>query len=287
MIDSTQTDSLSAVAEAPADLPAETQAVTEAPQVAQAPVAEVTHGRFDEQIALMPDSIAEPIKDQLGYLPESTVFQIVETHGGGASILYKEYKQAKEANDIRTAKENEGGTKAVPIAKAKLGAEYYTGKGDETATFTVGKLIEFQATGLIVVMLVIIGLCILSYLMSYVVAKLGIGAEKKAEPAKPAAAPAPAPAPLPPASCSLDPDAPSVHPGFTNKQLQAFLSMAAVAALEIHPGLTNDQLAVIFAIAAAEVLGEPCKVVQFRPQNASSWAWVAQGRAELHSNGLK
>lgn len=284
MTDSTQTASLSADAEAPAELPAEQQTVTEVPQAA--PVAEVQHGRFDEQLAVLPDSIAGPIKDQLGYLPESTVFQIVETHGGGASILYTEYKYAKEANDIRTAKENEAGTKAVPIAKAKLGSEYYTGKGDETATFTVGKLIEFQATGLIVVMLVIIGICILSYLMSFIVAKLGFGVqEKKSEPAKPVAAPAPEPPK--PATCSLDPDAPSVHPGFTNKQLQAFLSMAAVAALEIHPGLTNDQLAVIFAIAAAEVLGEPCKVVQFRPQNASSWAWVAQGRAELHSNGLK
>lgn len=246
--------------------------------------APLTEGRFDKQLSLLPDSISAPIKEQLSWMPDSTVFQIVETHGGGAAILYKTYAQAKEASDIRVERENATGQKAVPIAKAKMGSEYYTGQGDETATFTVGKLVEYQATGLIVVMSVIVGLCILCYAMSFLLEKLGL-----VKPAKASAIskPAPVSSPSAPPSNSLDPSAPSVHPGFTNRQLQAFLSMAAVAALDIHPGLSNEQLAVIFAIAAAEVLGEPCQVVQFKPQNADNWAWVAQGRNEIHSNGLR
>ena len=66
--------------------------VAEAVEQPVASTASVAHvGRFDEQIALMPDSIAAPIKQQLEWMPESTVFQIVETHGGGYSILYKTY----------------------------------------------------------------------------------------------------------------------------------------------------------------------------------------------------
>lgn len=250
-------------------------------QVALAPA-----GRFDEQLSLLPDSIEASLREQLEFLPESTVFKIVETHGGGAAILYKEYSQAKEANDIRKAKEDATGKKAVPIAKAKLGDTYYTGHGTETATFNIGKLVEFQATGLIVVMIVIVGLCVMCYGLSFVMQKLGLVKVSKPQ-ATPQAPTAPQVPTIAPAKCTLDPEAPSVHPGFTNKQLQAFLSMAAVAAMDVHPGLTNDQLAIIFAIAAAEVLGEPCQVVQFRPQNATQWAWVAQGRAELHSNGLR
>ena len=242
----------------------------------------ISVGRFDEQLSLMPDSIAAPIKEQLEYLPESTVFQIVETHGGGASILYKTYEQAKKANDIRVEKENASGHKAIPILKAKLGSTYYTGHGTETKTFGIGSLVEFQITGLIVVMIVIVGLCFLTYGMSFIMAKLGF---VKKTPEKPVQK-APETPKIAPAVCTLDPNAPSVHPGFTNRQLQAFLSMAAVAALEEHPGLTNEQLAVIFAIAAAEVLGTSCQVVQFKPQNATNWAWIAQGRAELHSKGL-
>lgn len=260
--------------------------VSDAAPVPQAVVAQPV-SRFEEQLSLLPDSIETPLREQLGFLPESTVFEIVETHSGGAAILYKEYSQAKQANDIRKAKEDAAGKKALPIAKAKLGDTYYTGKGTETAEFSIGKLVEFQATGLIVVMMVIVGLCLLCYALSFIMQKLGlVKAPQAAQPVAPAVQ-APQVPTIAPAKCTLDPNAPSVHPGFTNKQLQAFLSMAAVAALDVHPGLTNDQLAVIFAIAAAEVLGEPCQVVQFRPQNATQWAWVAQGRAELHSNGLR
>ncbi|MBR2095451.1 MAG: OadG family protein, partial [Fibrobacter sp.] len=199
-------------------------------------------GRFDEQIALMPDSIAAPIKEQLKWMDESTVFQIVETHGGGYSILYKTYEQSVRARDIRDSVENANGTAVLPIAKAKLGSEYCYGKMEggkcngEVQKFTLGKLVEFQVTGLIVVMSVIIGLLVLCTLMSFVMKKLGLDKVKAPAPAKKAApaAAAPAPAVRAPAHCDWDPNAKSIHPGFTNKQLQAFLGIAAVAALEEH-----------------------------------------------------
>lgn len=241
----------------------------------------VVKGRFDEQLALLPDSIRVPVQKQMELMDQSTIFDVVETHGGGVSILYKTYEQAKEANVRQDSIASAGGSTIVSKAKAKLGSEYYTGQGDKTDTFTIGKLVEFQATGLIVVMIVIIGLCLLSYLMAFIMKKLGLDGDspKKSDaPVKPTAPQVKAPTSIPAASCNLDPNAPSVHPGFTNAQLQAFLSTAAVAALDIHPGVTNEQLAVIFAIAAAEILGEPCAVVRFKNSNSSDWTSVVQNR---------
>jgi hypothetical protein len=100
-----------------------------------------------------------------------------------------------------------------------------------------------------------------------------LGLTEKAKPSTPAS-----PVSKPVVQSSLDPNAPSPHPGFTNAQLQAFLSMAAVAALDIHPGISNEQLAVIFAVAAAEILGEPCTVVRFKQSNSTGWTSVVQNR---------
>lgn len=240
----------------------------------------VVKGRFDEQIALLPDSIREPLLKQLKLMDESTIYTLVENHDGSISILYKTYAEAKEANVRQDSIANAGGSTIVSKAKAKLGSEYYTGHGDQTETFTLGKLVEFQATGLIIVMIVIIGLCILTYLMAFIMKKLGLNSDASKKETKPVSSTSQAKAPtsIPAAKCTLDPNAPSVHPGFTNAQLQAFLSMAAVAALDIHPGITNDQLAVIFATAAAEVLGEPCAVVRFKNSNSSDWTSVVQNR---------
>ncbi len=238
--------------------------------------------RFKEQLANLPDSIGSPIAKQLQLMPDSTVLQIYES-GHKVTVLYKTNAESREANARQDSLANVAGNQHIPIAKAKIGSEYVTEQGT-TEKFTLGKLVEFQATGLIIVMIVIIGLCILSYLMNFLVNKVILPrfSKPKAQPdgsAEKLTTP-------PPARCTLDPNAPSVHPGFTNGQLQAFLGIAAVSALDIHPGLTNEQLAVLFAVAAAEVLGGPCRVVKFKPQNATEWAWTTQGRAELNSNGL-
>lgn len=235
--------------------------------------------RFTEQLANLPDSISAPIKKQLQLMPDSTVLEIRES-GHKVTVLYKTNAQSREANARQDSLANIGGSRALPIAKAKLGNEYVTEQGT-AQKFTLGKLVEFQATGLIIVMIVIIALWFLTVLMHAALNKI-VGS-KTPEAPKPAA---PVQTATAPAKSTLDPNAPSAHPGFTNGQLQAFLSVAAVSALDIHPGLTNEQLAVIFAVAAAEVLGGPCRVIKFKPQNAPEWAWTVQGRAELNSNGL-
>ena len=108
--------------------------------------------------------------------------------------------------------------------------------------------------------------------MNFVMAKLGLNKVKAPAPKAAAPAPAPAaPAALEPAHCDWDPNAKSVHPGFTNKQLQAFLSIAAVAALEEHPGLTNDELLVVLTAAATQAIGQPCRVTAYKNVNSPAW----------------
>lgn len=229
-------------------------AVPQQQTVAQ--TAPVRKGQFEEQLAQLPDSIRQPLQKQLDLLPQSSVMKIVENHNGSYSILYKTYDQAKEAKTLQDSLAQVGhGTLVVPHAKAKLGSEYYTAKGD-TSTFTMGSLIEFQVSGLIIVMLVLTGLCVLCYGMSALVKHLGLGKlEAKKAP--------------------------------ENMQQTNTAPIAVNATGNIHPGLTNEQLAVIFAVSAAEILGRPCTVVRFRPQNANDWVWAVQGRVELHNNGLK
>ena len=144
----------------------------------------------------------------------------------------------------------------------------------EVESFGIGKLVEFQATGLIVVMCVIVGLWFLCSIMSFVMKKLGLDKDKA--PSSPAVKSAPAPAPqvLAPAHCDWDPNAKSVHPGFTNKQLQAFLGIAAVAALEEHPGMTNDQFLAVVTAAASQAIGAPCRVTAYRNINSPAWTIV-------------
>lgn len=283
----TQTNAPETQEVAPAAAPAQEvqQPALEAPK----PVAKV-QGKFDEQIALMPSSDAAQVQAQLAMpgMNDSMVYKIVEAHGGNHSILYKTYDQAVLARDVRDSIENAGGHKVLPIAKAKLGSTYCKGefsteqgcKGD-SEEFGIGSLIEFQATGLIVVMMVIVGLTVLCYLMNFIMAKLGLNKDKAPAPAvkaAPAAAPAAAapvtPAPIGPAHCDWDPNAKSVHPGFTNKQLQAFLGIAAVAALEEHPGMSNDQFLALVTAAATQAIGAPCRVTAYKNINSPAWTIV-------------
>ena len=252
--------------------------------VAPQPEAKVK-GKFDEQLGLMLPSDAAQVQAQLSMpgMDDSMVYKIVETHSGNHSVLYKTYEQAVLARDVRDSIENAAGHKVLPIAKAKLGSTYCKGqysteqgcKGDSD-TFGIGSLVEFQATGLIVVMCVIIGLTVLCYLMNFIMAKLGLNKDKAPAPAvkaAPAAAPA-APAVIAPAHCDWDPNAKSMHPGFTNKQLQAFLGIAAVAALEEHPGMSNDTFLALVTAAATQAIGQPCRVTAYKNINSPAWTIV-------------
>ena len=279
----TQTNAPEAQEVAPA---APAQEVQQPALVAPQPEAKVK-GKFDEQLGLMLPSDAAQVQAQLSMpgMNDDMVYKIVENHAGNHSVLYKTYDQAVLARDVRDSIENAGGHKVLPIAKAKLGSTYCKGefsteqgcKGDSD-TFGIGSLIEFQATGLIVVMCVIVGLTVLCYLMNFIMAKLGLNKDKAPAPAvkaAPAAAPAAAaPVTIGPAHCDWDPNAKSVHPGFTNKQLQAFLGIAAVAALEEHPGMSNDQFLALVTAAATQAIGQPCRVTAYRNINSPAWTIV-------------
>ena len=277
----TQTNAPEAQEVAPA---APAQEVQQPALVAPQPEAKVK-GKFDEQLGLMLPSDAAQVQAQLSMpgMDDSMVYKIVETHSGNHSVLYKTYEQAVLARDVRDSIENAAGHKVLPIAKAKLGSTYCKGqysteqgcKGDSD-TFGIGSLVEFQATGLIVVMCVIIGLTVLCYLMNFIMAKLGLNKIKAPAPAvkaQAAAAPAAAQA-IAPAHCDWDPNAKSVHPGFTNKQLQAFLGIAAVAALEEHPGMSNEQFLALVTAAATQAIGQPCRVTAYRNINSPAWTIV-------------
>jgi biotin carboxyl carrier protein len=191
----------SAVAPAPAAAPVAEEAVQQPAIVASEPAAKVK-GKFDEQLGLMLPSDAAQVQAQLSMpgMSDDMVYKIVETHGGNHAVLYKTYDQAVLARDVRDSIENAAGHKVLPIAKAKLGTtyckgEYSTEQGckGESDTFGIGSLVEFQATGLIVVMCVIVGLTVLCYLMNFIMAKLGLNKVKAPAPAvkaAPAAAPA-------------------------------------------------------------------------------------------------
>ena len=279
----------SAVAQAPAEVPAVEQAVQQPAIVANNSAVDAGGGMFDEQLGLMLPSDAAQVKAQLALpgMNDSMVYKIVETHSGNHAVLYKTYAQSEQARNA-LKKLEDGQQKVLPIAKAKLGDtyckdhDYQTGKDCvESSQFGIGSLIEFQATGLIVVMCVIVGLTVLCYLMNFIMAKLGLNKDKAPAPAvkaAPAAAPAAAapvtPTAIGPAHCDWDPNAKSVHPGFTNKQLQAFLGIAAVAALEEHPGMSNDQFLALVTAAATQAIGQPCRVTAYRNINSPAWTIV-------------
>jgi phenylpyruvate tautomerase PptA (4-oxalocrotonate tautomerase family) len=109
--------------------------------------------------------------------------------------------------------------------------------------------VSFQFQGLIVVMAVLVGLWLISSIVSKFLAQMGLA--KTAAPAKPAAPVAAAP----------------VAP--------------AASAPSIHPGLSNEQFVALVSAVASHVLGAPTTVVKFRPMNGNDWTWAVQGRAAL------
>ena len=125
---------------------------------------------------------------------------------------------------------------------------------------------NFEASGLVVVLLVVALLAFLGFALS-VVRSIALGSS----------------------SCKPCGDASASHAAVAAPAASAAHAPVAVApasAQNIHPGLTNEQLAVILAVAAAEALGPNVNVVKVRPMNAADWTWAAQGRNELHSNRL-
>ena len=135
---------------------------------------------------------------------------------------------------------------AAPQTVATVGAGQ--GKGGFSAKPTVGELAEFQATGLLVVFVVLGAITAISMLMSWLLKTLAPAQYYGTN--KPAAAAAPAPA--------------------------AKAAPAATAS-----GLSHDKLLVILAAAAQEVFGKSAAVVSY---SVADSAWAMQGRVAHHQS---
>lgn len=167
------------------------------------------------------------------------------------TLLYKTYEQAQAAAR-RLSKSSDNATKK--LSQVKYGEQYLT-SGGQVVPYTLGTLVEFQVTGLIVVVLVLAGLSLACSAIGRMIKLL-----EKGEAAAPIAT---QPADLPPQTT-----APATEPS-------------------IHPGLTDEQLVVLLAAAATEVIGSPVRIGKFRPLTARDQIWSAQGRSELQTHRLK
>ena len=158
-------------------------------------------------------------------------------------------------------------TLAMTGTSAVIAAEG-AGKGGFSEKASLGELVEFQFTGLLVVFVVLGSLTVLCYLIGWLLKRIAPdqyhGKAKASHTSAPVAkAPAPAPVPAPkPAPAATPPAAPAT----------------------IHPGLTDEQLMAILAVAATEALGQAVAVVSFRPLGSMDWTWSIQGRVQHHTS---
>jgi len=159
------------------------------------------------------------------------------------TVLYKTYQDAEAA---RLLKNGQQGSEALTHkSQVKLGEQYLT-KDGQVVPYSMGGLVEFQVTGLIAVMVVLIALS----LICSAIGRL-LGALQKPEPS-----------PV---------DVPTVSPTATSG---------------MHPGLTDQHLVVLLTAAASQVLEGPVRVERFRPLTAKDMNWATQGRHALQDHRL-
>lgn len=176
---------------------------------------------------------------------DPAIFKILED----GTVLYKTYQQAADAKQQKAAAQS--GTATKKLSQVKYGDNYLT-KDGQVAPYSLGHLIEFQFTGLIVVLVVLVGLSLICSLIGRLITTV----EKRT-----ARLPATAPAIVP------------IH--------------SPAAASGIHPGLTDQQLVVLLTAAATEAIGGPVRIGSFRAVNNRGGNWAAQGRSELQTHRLK
>jgi len=159
-------------------------------------------------------------------------------------------------------------TLAATGATVAAAAEPAVGKGGFGETATLGQLVEFQATGLLVVFFVLGSLTVLSYLIGWILKKVAPDQYH----GKPKAAHPPVAAKTPPPAAKAATPAAQAAPA------------VSVAPATIHPGLSDEQLMAILAVAATEALGQAVTVVSFRPLGSMDWTWSIQGRVQHHTS---
>lgn len=174
------------------------------------------------------------------------VFKVLDD----GTVLYKTWDQAEAARLQQKAVQQQSGTDVKKQSQVKYGEQYLTRDGT-IAPYTLGNLVEFQFTGLIVVIVVLAGLSLICAAIGRLI--------KSLEWTAPAAVPVPA----------------------------AVSSSVPLVSSGMHPGLTDQQLVVLLTAAANEMLGRPVRIDTFRPLTARDLSWAAQGRSELQSHRLK
>jgi hypothetical protein len=150
---------------------------------------------------------------------------------------------------------------AVAQAAAQTGAPktvattQVEGKGGFAAQATVGQLMEFQLTGLLVVFVVLGAITLVSMISSWLLKILAPGQYFGTT----------AQAPAPPAAAVAKPA----------------VARPAAATTTIHPGLADDKLLAILVAAAEAAIGKSVSIVSFGPIDSN---WSAQGRIAIHSS---
>lgn len=176
---------------------------------------------------------------------DPAIFKILDD----GTVLYKTYQQAQNAAQ-RLKSTTPATDTTKKLSQVKYG-EKYLAKDGRVVPYTLGNLLEFQVTGLVVVILVLAGLSLVCAAIGRVIK----GVERGKTPS-PAAAAAPQ-------------------------------ATSAVSDSGIHPGLTDQQLVVLLTAAATEAVGSPVRIEKFRPLTAKDQNWSVQGRHELHTHRLK
>lgn len=147
-----------------------------------------------------------PAAQQPGMARQPAVFKVLPD----GTVLYKTWQDAALARQQQNVQQQ---PTVATQAQAKLGQQY-TGRDGALVPSTLAGLMEFQATGLIVVLVVLAGLSLLCAALGRLLHR----------PDHPVAARAP-----------LQPVADSevvIHPGLTNQQLVVLLTAAASQVLQ-------------------------------------------------------
>lgn len=167
------------------------------------------------------------------------------------TVLYKTWEQAEAARLQQQATQQQSAATFKKLSQVKSG-EQYLAKDGKAAPYTIGSLVEFQVTGLIVVIVVLGGLSLICAAIGRLI--------KSFERTASSVSSAPIAVPIP---------------------------SQPVASSGIHPGLTDQQLVVLLTAAATSVLERPVRVEHFRPLTAKDLNWAVQGRSDLQSHRLK
>ena len=176
---------------------------------------------------------------------DPAIFKVLDD----GTVLYKTWEQAETARKEMAKQKNSETVKKQ--SQARLGDQYLA-KDGTVAPYSIGALIEFQFTGLIVVIVVLAGLSIICAAIGRLIRSI----EK-------------------PEVASIN--TPSAAP-----------VVLATEKSGIHPGLTDTELVVILTAAASEMIGSPVRLERLHPHEPRNLNWAAQGRVELlQSHRLK